>query len=83
MKTQTNERKKTDIGTGVQMSKYLHHNCTASQGNGVSLIDFASHHCFVCPLASHESVKNTIKYDIAMLIAKLLEIYKRKEKKMK
>ena len=28
-----NERKKTDIGTGVQMSKYLHHNGPASQGN--------------------------------------------------
>ena len=24
---------KTDIGTGVQMSKYLHHNSLASQGN--------------------------------------------------
>ena len=28
-----NERKETDIGTGVQMSKYLHHNSLASQGN--------------------------------------------------
>ena len=27
-----NERKKTDSGTGVQMSKYLHHN-SPSQGN--------------------------------------------------
>ena len=26
------ERKKTDIGTGVQMSKYLQHNSPASQG---------------------------------------------------
>ena len=25
------ERKKTDVGTGVQMSKYLHHNSPASQ----------------------------------------------------
>ena len=31
MKT-INGRKKTDIGTGVQMSKYLHHNSPASQG---------------------------------------------------
>ena len=28
-----NERKKTDIGTGAQMSKYLHHNSPASQDN--------------------------------------------------
>ena len=28
-----NERKKADIGTGVQMSKYLHHNSPAWQGN--------------------------------------------------
>ena len=28
-----NETKKTDIGTGVQMSKYLHHNGPASQDN--------------------------------------------------
>ena len=27
------ERKKTDIGTGVQMSKYFNHNSPASQGN--------------------------------------------------
>ena len=28
-----NERKKTDIGTGVHMSKYSNHNSPASQGN--------------------------------------------------
>ena len=32
-----NERKKIDIGTGVQMSKYLHHKSPASQGNEVSI----------------------------------------------
>ena len=32
MKT-INERKKTDIDTGIQMSKYLHHNSPALQGN--------------------------------------------------
>ena len=31
-----NEIKKTDIGTGVQMSKYLHHNRPASQSNNIS-----------------------------------------------
>ena len=30
-----NKRKKTDVGTGVQMSKKLHHNSPASQGNKV------------------------------------------------
>ena len=32
-----NERKKTDIGTGVQISTNLHHNSPASQGNEYSL----------------------------------------------
>ena len=49
-----NERQKTDIGTGVQMSKYLHHNSPASQGNKYGLVythfalrlifDFYSYH---------------------------------------
>ena len=32
-----NERKKADIGTGVQMSKclYMYHNSSASQGNKI------------------------------------------------
>ena len=30
-----NERKKADIGTDVQMSKCLHHNSPASQGNKI------------------------------------------------
>ena len=28
-----NDRKKTDFGTGVQMTKYFNHNSPASQGN--------------------------------------------------
>ena len=32
-KNTINERKKTDIGTGVQISKYFNHNSSASQGN--------------------------------------------------
>ena len=32
-KNTINERKKTDIGTGVQISKYFNHNSPASQGN--------------------------------------------------
>ena len=33
------ERQKTDIGMGVQMSKYLHHNSPASQGNNISFVE--------------------------------------------
>ena len=32
-KNTVNERKKTDIGPVVQMSKYFNHNSPASQGN--------------------------------------------------
>ena len=32
-KNTINERKKTNTGTGVQMSKYFNHNSPASQGN--------------------------------------------------
>ena len=35
-----NERKKTDIGPGVQMSKYLHHNSPASQGKDARWVSF-------------------------------------------
>ena len=33
VKNTINERKKNDIGTGVQMSKYFSHNSPALQGN--------------------------------------------------
>ena len=33
-----NERNKSDIGTGVQMSKHLHHNSPASRGNEMNYI---------------------------------------------
>ena len=38
-----NERKKTDIGKGIQMSKYLHHNSPALQGNKVLCDGGTSH----------------------------------------
>ena len=49
------ERKKTDAGTGVQMSKYLHHNSLAARDNDKWLVhrQAGTHkrHCIACPRA--------------------------------
>ena len=39
-KNTINERKKTDIDMGVQMSKYFNHKSPASQGNETDLWTF-------------------------------------------